>query len=319
MLQGSTVIAKNPPPRTAKASGAAPFIPFGIAAGALIIAFAKVLFDLAAYSLKTEVYSHILLVPFVSAYLVWQLRQSLPSPQRERSDISTAFLCLGALILVTYFVLQFAFGMGFSSNDSLSLTILAFCCFFVGLAIQLLGRPFSKDIAFPLAFLFFLAPFPDLVTEALETGSQHASAEVYSWMMSLSGATYFRDGLTFALPGLSIKVAQECSGIRSSIVLFITSLIGGHMFLRSPARRTALALSVFPLGIIRNAFRIYVLSMLSAHWNPRVIDSPLHHKGGPIFFALSLIPFFLFLVWLRKSEQKDRSNSLIQKGPPSSP
>jgi exosortase/archaeosortase family protein len=56
------------------------------------------------------------------------------------------------------------------------------------------------------------------------------------------------------------------------------------------------------LGILRNGFRIYVLSMLSSHWDPRVIDSPLHHKGGPIFFVISLIPFFLLLFWLRRSE-----------------
>ena len=38
-----------------------------------------------------------------------------------------------------------------------------------------------------------------------------------------------------------------------------------------------------------------------------MIDSPIHHHGGPIFFALSLIPFFLFLIWLRKSESKGQN------------
>jgi hypothetical protein len=34
-----------------------------------------------------------------------------------------------------------------------------------------------------------------------------------------------------------------------------------------------------------------------------MIDSPIHHQGGPLFFALSLIPFFLLLLFLRKSER----------------
>lgn len=34
-----------------------------------------------------------------------------------------------------------------------------------------------------------------------------------------------------------------------------------------------------------------------------MIDSSIHHRGGPIFFALSLIPLFLLLVWLRRQER----------------
>jgi exosortase len=175
--------------------------------------------------------------------------------------------------------------------------------FFFATAAFFLGAAFIKKVAFPLFFLLVLVPLPDAATDAIEIASQFASAETYSWFMNLSGATYFREGRTFVLPNLTIVVAQECSGIRSSLVLFITSLIAGHLFLRSPWKKAILALAVFPLGILRNAFRIYLLSMASAHWNPDIIHSPLHHRGGPIFFALSLIPFFLLLLWFRKSER----------------
>jgi len=33
-----------------------------------------------------------------------------------------------------------------------------------------------------------------------------------------------------------------------------------------------------------------------------MIDSPIHHHGGPIFFILSLIPLYLLLLWLRRSD-----------------
>src|SRR5436190_24254488 len=122
--------------------------------------------------------------------------------------------------------------------------------------------------------------------------------------MNLSRASYFRQGLIFALPNLTIRVAQECSGIRSSFVLFITSLIAGFLFLRSPWHRAIFSIIVLPLGVLRNAIRIYFLSMASVHWNPNIIHSPLHHRGGPIFFALSLIPLFLLLFWFRKAEAK---------------
>jgi exosortase C (VPDSG-CTERM-specific) len=306
MIQGTTeepVRTNNLARQKTAASGRGAFLRFGIVAGVLLLGFSKVLWGLLAYGIKTDVHSHILLVPFVSGYLVWQLRGQLPQPRQERSALSAVLLVLGVLTLGTYLALRFGLAVRFSRNDGLSFTVLAFCLLFTGVFLHFLGKNFARTILFPLLFLFFLVPFPDALTDLLETGSKYASAEVYAWMMSLSGATYFREGLVFVLPGISIRVAQECSGIRSSLVLFITSLIAGHMFLRSPWKKTGLALVVFPLGVLRNAFRIYVLSMLSVHWNREVIDSPLHHQGGPIFFALSLIPFFLFLLWLRKHEQ----------------
>jgi hypothetical protein len=33
-----------------------------------------------------------------------------------------------------------------------------------------------------------------------------------------------------------------------------------------------------------------------------MINSPIHRRGGPLFFALSLIPFFLLLLFLRKRD-----------------
>src|SRR5664280_619940 len=40
-----------------------------------------------------------------------------------------------------------------------------------------------------------------------------------------------------------------------------------------------------------------------ARLGPEMIDSPIHRQGGPVFFALSLVPFFLLLIVLWKSDQ----------------
>ena len=113
-----------------------------------------------------------------------------------------------------------------------------------------------------------------------------------------------RHGTIFELPGIVLQVAQECSGIRSSWVLFITSLLASHLFLESPWRRFVLVAFVIPLGILRNGFRVFVIGMLCVHVGPHMIDSVIHHQGGPLFFALSLVPLFLLLWWLRRGEQR---------------
>jgi len=61
---------------------------------------------------------------------------------------------------------------------------------------------------------------------------------------------------------------------------------------------------VIPLGILRNGFRILVIGMLCVFVGPHMIDSPIHHRGGPLFFALSLVPLFILLWWFWHQEQR---------------
>ena len=60
---------------------------------------------------------------------------------------------------------------------------------------------------------------------------------------------------------------------------------------------------MIPLGLLRNGFRVFTIGELCVHIGPQMINSPIHHKGGPIFFVLSLIPLFILLIALQKSER----------------
>jgi exosortase/archaeosortase family protein len=129
-------------------------------------------------------------------------------------------------------------------------------------------------------------------------------------LFELSGMPLLRQDTFFRLPTLPLEVAPECSGIHSTVVLFITSLVAGYVCLRSPWRRALLTLIVIPLALLRNGLRIFTIGELCVNIGPEMLDSYIHRRGGPIFFALSLIPFFLILLLLWKSERK---------GPPTDP
>jgi exosortase/archaeosortase family protein len=128
---------------------------------------------------------------------------------------------------------------------------------------------------------------------------------------NMAGTTLVRHGTVFELPGIVLAVAQECSGIRSSWVLFITSLLASHLFLNTPWRKFVLVAFVIPLGILRNGFRIMVIGLLCIHVGPHMIDSVIHRRGGPVFFALSLVPLFLLAWWLRRQEQRAGATSHV--------
>jgi exosortase/archaeosortase family protein len=94
--------------------------------------------------------------------------------------------------------------------------------------------------------------------------------------------------------------------------LVITSLVASYLFLKTPSRRLLLVLVVIPLALLRNGFRVFVIAELCVRIGPQMIDSPIHHHGGPLFFLLSLVPLFLLLVYLVKSESRKVNAALAR-------
>jgi exosortase C (VPDSG-CTERM-specific) len=260
---------------------------------------------LIGYAAWNELRSYILLIPFVSSYLLYLRRDQLP--KKYRTDVPLAAVSVAAglgLLAFTYF-LEFG-GRVLGDNDRLALLTLSFLCCLGAGGFFFLGRNWMRAAAFPLAYLIFMVPMPDAMSEALETASKSASTEVASLFFYLSGTPFLRAGPIFQLPNITIEVAQECSGIRSSWVLFMTSILAANLFLKTRWRRFALVAFVIPLGILRNGFRILVIGLLCVNVGPQMIHSLIHRRGGPVFFVLSLIPFLLVLWWLRRGDARIR-------------
>lgn len=269
----------------------------------LTLSFAVPLARLAAHAASSDLHSHILLVPAVSAYLLHDRRSALPPRGRPAHALTGLLAVCGAVSLA------WSWQATLSPNDSLAAFAFAYVCFIAAGGFHFMGTAWMKAASAAMVFLLFLIPLPDAVVDLLERASQYASAEAAAFFFDVAGTPFLREGLRFELPTITLLVAQECSGIRSSWVLLITSVIAASLFLRSPWRRLALVGFVLPLGVIRNGFRVWVLGEFCVRVGPHIIDSPLHHRGGPIFFVLSLVPLFVMLFWLRRNERRARASS----------
>src|SRR5438105_2221239 len=306
------------PLKTAMPAPASPvsrrFLAFVFLIAGLMAAFSIPLYSLAKHAAHSDLHSHILLIPFVSIYLIYIHWKQLP--QRYVSSPSWALLAaaIGFTTAGVAWGLRVS-GNPISTNDYLALMAFAFVCFVTAGGFLLLGREWMRAAAFPIAFLIFIVPLPDPAADFLENASKLASAEVANVLFIATGTPVLRDGTVFQLPGIAVEVAKECSGIRSSWVLFITSLLASYLFLRSPWRRASLVAAVILLGLLRNGVRILTISLLCVHIGPHMINSVIHRRGGPFFFAASLIPLFVLLWWLRRGEvTATRRNSDIGKG-----
>ena len=269
----------------------------------LLAVFARPLLSLIRYAATSDLHSYTLLVPLVSAYLLYVRREQLPKNYASDVPLGILFLLVTLASLAFTYSLDLA-GQALSVNNRIVLLTLCFLCCLVAGGFFFLGRAWMRAAAFPLGFLIFMVPMPDTMADALETASKYASAEVANILFHLSGTPFLRAGLVFQLPNITIEVAQACSGIRSSWVLFITGILAANLFLRTPWRRFALVAFVIPLAILRNGFRILVIGLLCVHMGPEMIHSPIHSRGGPIFFVLSLIPLFLVLWLLGKGDAR---------------
>src|SRR5262249_46374828 len=167
----------------------------------LLVVYARPLVTLFIYVAGSHLHSYVLLIPFVSGYLLYLRRNELP--KQYGTDLPLAVICLaaGLGLLVFAHSLNLAGGAPVN-NDGVVLQTLSFLCCFAAGGFSFLGCDWMRAAAFPLAYLIFLVPMPDAMADALETASKFAAAEVANLLLKLSGTPFLREGLVFQLPNI---------------------------------------------------------------------------------------------------------------------
>lgn len=263
--------------------------------------FFNAILELLTVSSNRELYSHIPLIPFVSLYFAFVGRKTI------FADVRWDYV-RGLPIMAAALVL---YGLGGSveghlkEHNYLSFMMCGLFLWIVGSFAMSFGASASRKAAFPLLFLVFIIPIPTPILDPFVRFLQLGSAEFTHAIFKVTGVTLHRDGMLFSLPGLTIEVAPQCSGIRSSTALFITCILAGKLFLEKGWARLSLVLCVFPITMFKNALRIVMLSLLAVYVDPRFITgSWLHSSGGIPFFAVGLALMAPVLWALLKAEKR---------------
>ena len=253
-------------------------------------------------SFHSELYSHIPVIPLISLFILFVGRK------RVLDDVSWGWAGIVLLALGSAALLNGNRIGGLDKNDYLSMVMAGAVLWFIGSFVLAYGGKAFKKAMFPLLLLAFVIPIPKFILEPFVDLLLIGSAYFTDLIFSLTGVPVYREGFVFALPGVTIEVAEQCSGIRSSIALIITSVLAGYLFLKSGWTRLILVLSFFPITVFKNAMRIVTLSLLASYVDMRFITgSWLHKSGGIPFFAVGLVlmaPVLLALVNLEKKGKK---------------
>lgn len=263
-----------------------------------LIAFRRPLHALINFALTRDYGSHIILVLPISAYICFRRRRQLF--QETPFDFGAG---LGPFVVACGFLWIYQrYPTGQVADERLSAVILAIVLLWISVFVLLYSRHAFAKMRFPLLFLFLLVPIPGPLIARSTILLQAGSTDVAYGLLRLLSVPVFRYGFTLVLPTLNIQVAEECSGIRSSIALLMTALVIGEFFLHSFWRRSLLVLFVVPILILKNGMRIVAISLLTLYVDPAFLHGWLHTSGGIVFYLLGLLTVLPVVILLRRSD-----------------
>lgn len=249
-------------------------------------------------ALGSDAHTHILLIVPVSVALICLKRDTLRRTM-ERSSGTGSALLVAALLVVGLA----KWGMeGFPDDIRLTLSMFGLVTWWIASVVFCFGVGAFRLLLFPLCFLYWIVPLPAIALNEIIVFLQHQSAFAARVLFLVAGVPVTQDGIMLSIPGLDIEVTRECSSIRSSLMLMITTMVLAHLFLRSRWRKALLIAAGVPLSVAKNGLRIFVIAELGTRVDPSYLDGTLHHHGGIVFFGISLVAMMVLLSILKRTE-----------------
>jgi exosortase len=253
-----------------------------------IVAFAF----LCGVSVSQEAYTHFVLIVPLSLALIYLERRTSPG-NCEPGATAGAFL-LAAALLIAGFARWGTPGLG--DDLRLALSMFAVVIWWVASVVFCFGVGTFRRFLFPLCFLFWAVPVPAVVLNWIIPVLQKESASTTRVLFQIAGVPVAQDGTLLNILGLTLYVAPECSSIRSSLVLIMSTMLLAHLFLRSWWRKSLIIAVAVPLAVAKNGLRIFVIAELGTRVDRGFFDGNLHHHGGIVFLGIAMV-VVIALIW----------------------
>jgi len=226
-------------------------------------------------------YSHGLVIPLVSLWLLWRQRQALLAVLADPKPHG-----LGAGLLAMALMMH---GAGLRMQIP-HLSALGFIVALWGLAWTFGGRELAGRVMFPLAFLGFAIPvsflaqamfplrlFGSVVATELLNGLGIATRRVGTAVYSTAGQ------------GFALDVADACSGIRSIMALMALTAAYAYVFRERNGERWLLFAMSVPIAAMANVGRIVTIAIVALLFGQEAGLKVYHDYSGYLVFVLTVL------------------------------
>jgi len=236
-------------------------------------------------------YTHAPLVPVVSLIIFFLLVRYTTMPTFPRRLIGFA-----VLICAVFFHLIASFArVNFISG-------FAFIGVLAGLVLFLWGSTALRRLWFPLLFLVFMVPLPEVSIAQLNFRLKMLASDWGVALANLIGIIVERSGnQVFLENDKTMVIANVCNGLRTLIsVMAFGALYAYVCRLRGSWRIFLFAMSV-PVAVVSNALRIVSLILVADIWSVEVATGWYHDFSGLMILVMSFLLLFgleRLLLWL---------------------
>ncbi|MFM5918331.1 MAG: exosortase A [Novosphingobium sp.] len=230
---------------------------------------------------NSSTYNHILLVPAIVAWLIWQRREVLQQLEPRPGLVGLPILA-GAVFL--WVLGAFAGFDLFRQAGAVAMLPAS--------ALILLGPRIFAALMFPFAYMAFLVPFGDELVPPLQT----ITAKMTVALVHASRIPATINGVFIDTPAGLFEVAEACSGVKFLIAMIALGVLVGNVCFASWRRRMAFFALCLVVPIVANGIRAWGTIYAAQYVGVERAGGIDHLIYGWVFFAL-VIAAILGLSW----------------------
>lgn len=247
-----------------------PLTHLAVAALTILALFHRDAADMAAIWWNDSNFGHVLFVPPIIGWLVWQRRHALAAMSPCNWWPALALVAGGGF----GWLLGEAAGVALARHLGLVLML-------QGAVVTLLGLHVARALLFPLAYALFLVPFGDFLVQPLQT----LTAEMCMALLHLFGVPATMDGVLIRIPGGYFEVAEACAGANFVLAMAAYATLAAHLCFRGWHRRIAFTGFALAMPVIANGVRAFATIWVAWLTDVNAAAGFDHVVYGWFFFA----------------------------------
>ena len=246
----------------------------GLVAGLTVALYFRILPDMAKDWWDDPGSSHGILIPPVALYIAW-LRRDLTLAEPAVPDFRGLWMTLAACLMLLTGTL----------GAEYFLTRASFVLLLAGVTWTFWGAPRFRTLLFPLVLLLTMVPLPRLVYNMMSAPLQQMASSVAASLVQMLGIAVYQDGNVIHLAGISLGVAEACSGLRSLSSLVTAALMVGFLLCTRVRTRVLLVVLAIPIAIGMNVLRVTGTAIIAEH-NQQYALGYYHSFSGWLVFLV---------------------------------
>ncbi len=227
---------------------------------------------------RSGTFTHAFLVPPIVLWLAWRRRSVVAGlTPRPVPWLVAPLALLGAAWLLADFA---------TINAATQFLLVAMLVLLVP---AVLGWTVTREMIFPLGFLFFCVPVGEFLLPQLMTWTAHFTVIA----LRLSGIPVYQEGLQFIIPSGQWSVVEACSGVRYLIASLMVGTLYAYLSYQTLRRRLAFIAFALALPLVANWARAYLIVMIG-HLSGNTLAVGVDHLiYGWVFFGLVMLAMFV--------------------------